>query len=86
MTLLIVTGLFNFWKTGLPKAEIDSGYHMWFGIKVLLAVAAFFLASVLVGRAPAFEGLRRNAGTWYRILLLVGIATIAVSGLLNRMG
>ncbi len=82
MTVLLATGFYNFFTVGLPKGDVDPGYHAVFGIKFLLALSVFFLASVLAGRAPAFESMREQPGRWYGIALLLGVAVIVISGVL----
>ena len=40
-------------------------------VSLLTHLAVFFIASVLVGRSSAFEGLRKNAGRWLALNLLL---------------
>jgi uncharacterized membrane protein len=45
IALLLITGLYNFYR--IYQAGVAPGYHMMFGIKVLLALHVFAMLSVL---------------------------------------
>src|SRR5262245_10322600 len=64
--LLLISGITNLALAGryhfdLPK---DSYYHMIVGIKLLLALPIFFVASVLAGRSELAKKFQANAKTW----------------------
>src|SRR3954464_2838898 len=61
VALLLVSGLYNYLAVLAPKHQGDGLYHALMGIKILVALAVFFLVEVLVGRAAAFEKLRQNS-------------------------
>ncbi len=87
IVLFILTGALNYYRViarGTHKG--DPLYHALLGTKILLALVIFFLASVLVGRATAFEGLRRNAPRWLLVNLLLATIIIAISGFLKVRG
>ncbi len=87
IVLLLLSGGLNYYRVlakGTHKA--DPLYHALLGTKILLALAIFFIASVLVGRSPAFEGLRRNAPRWLLVNLLLAAIIIALSGYLKVRG
>ncbi len=87
ITLLLLSGMYNFVTTGLEKAkEVGPLYHALFGIKVLAALGVFFLASVLTGRSPAFEAMRSNGKKWLAIAAGLGILVVLISGALSKMG
>lgn len=80
--LLLITGLYNFVQgirvhKGLPNYGT---YHMVLGTKILLAVALFFLASVLVGRSSAAVAMRKNSKKWVGVIVLLGVAIVLLSG------
>lgn len=82
IALLLITGLYNFVRAipahkGLPYY---AAYHMVLGVKILLAVAVFFLASVLVGRSSAAVTMRKNAKTWVGLIVLLGVTIVLLSG------
>ena len=53
------------------------------GMKILLAMAVFFLASALSGRSKALEGIRRNAALWLVINILLAAVIVAIAGYLK---
>jgi hypothetical protein len=94
ITVLILTGLFNFlvpirvdgqlisarWKDFSP--EDKRLYHMLFGFKMIAALGIFFLASALAGRTAVFAPIRKNAKLFLGILLLLAaILLVCSSGL-----
>ncbi len=89
---LLVSGLVNYilfirtFKTW-DEAWLDvyrSPYHMFFGIKFLLALGMFFLASALAGKAAGLQKLRDNARFWINMNLVLAIALVVVSGLMRQ--
>ena len=85
ITLLIVTGLYQLMVAGIPKGKETSSYHMYFGIKFLLAMVVFFFVSALGGRSAAFQKLRENGATWGRLTLLIAIVIVALSMMLRSI-
>jgi uncharacterized membrane protein len=83
--LLLLTGFYNYLVAPNP-ADLWKAYHPIMGIKILVALAVFFLASALAGRAAAFARLREQAGTWLPVLLLLGTLVVALSGYLKIGG
>lgn len=82
IAFLLASGLYNFvltWRTyNLP------GYYVpLFGVKVVLALSIFFIASALVGRSPALEGIRRNARFWVTVNVILAIVLVCISGVLR---
>jgi uncharacterized membrane protein len=84
--LLLVSGFYNFFTVSLDKAESVPVYHSLFGVKFLAALVVFFLGSALVGRARAFEGMRRNRSRWLGITAVLAVVVILVSGVLKSIG
>ncbi len=88
---LLVSGLINFVLTyrffkALPEAEqLPPAYHMIFGIKFLLGLVLFFLASVLAGRSTATRTFRENAPRWLTLSLVVAALVVAMSAALRGM-
>lgn len=72
---LPATGLFGFFH----KAPFPAGYHMWFGVKVLLAlhVLAVLVLNTLPGRGAA---RRSRAATG---AIISALAIVAISGWLR---
>src|SRR4051812_15760525 len=65
--LFLITGFYNYLVVAVPRHKGDGLYHGLMGTKIILAFVLFFLASVLAGRSPAFESLRRNRRTWLTV-------------------
>lgn len=97
ITLLILTGCYNFFvETRVNGVLITARWHdfdedskrtyqMLFGIKMLAAFSLFFLASVLAGRARAFEIIRKNARLWVTVLLLLGLLALICATLMHML-
>jgi uncharacterized membrane protein len=81
--LLLVTGFYNYLQVQAPAHQGQSKYHMLMGIKILLAFAVFFLASVLTGRAAKFEGMRRNPSSWLLLLIVLAGSVVAIGSVLK---
>jgi len=85
--LFILTGAINYYRVYAEKSHKgDALYQALLGTKILLALVIFFIASVLVGRAAAFEGMRRNAPKWLLANLLLAAIIVAISGFLKVRG
>ncbi|MBX3440423.1 MAG: hypothetical protein KF861_23235 [Planctomycetaceae bacterium] len=81
--LLLISGFYNYLKVTAPLHKGDGLYHGVMGTKILLAFAAFFLASVLTGRSPKFESFRANSSRWLGVLILLTAVIIALGGFLK---
>ena len=60
IALLLLTGGINFVILAMPPKVNAIPYHPVFGIKLLMALAVFFLATALIGRSPGFAALRNR--------------------------
>ena len=82
--LLLLTGIGNYYLAMQTDRVADSKlYNPLMGMKMLLAMAVFFLASALSGRSKALEGIRRNAALWLVINILLAAAIVAIAGYLK---
>lgn len=81
--LILISGLYNYLAVMRPRHAGQGGYHMLVGIKIMLALGVFFIAEALVGRARAFEGMRRASPTWLLLYLLLAAGIIGISGYLK---
>lgn len=84
ITILLVSGLYNFMKA-LPDHDGQSAYHMLFGIKFLLAIVVFGLASMLAGRKSISVKLQENSKLWLGVLLALGAAIVMIAGYMKMM-
>jgi len=81
--VLLVTGIYNYvWVTRFQHKG-DGIYHALMGVKMLLAVAVFFFASVLAGRSPKFEKMRRRSAVWNLVLIVLLTVIVAIGGYLK---
>ena len=80
IALFLVSGFYNFLVVQVPLHRGDKLYHALMGTKILLAFGMFFIASALVGRSKAFEGMRRNSKPWQSVLLLLATVVVGISG------
>lgn len=85
IALFLISGFYNYFKA-MPQHKGDGLYHALVGTKIILALAVFFLASALVGRSAAFEGMRTNSSKWLKILCLLGIVIVAMSSFVKIRG
>ena len=82
---LLGSGLYNFVTVSLPKARSAPSYHMLFGIKFVLALVVFFLASALVGRSPRFAAMRADGRKWAGVTAVLAVAIVLLSGILKNL-
>ena len=80
--LFLVTGIYNY-TLAIPQHRGDGPYHALMGIKMLLALGVFFIASALVGRSARLEKFRQRRSTWLTILVLLAATIVAISGYLK---
>ncbi len=95
ITLLLVSGVANFLlfnaATKGPAWSANGdwmrqhNYHLIFGIKFLLALGVFYLASGLVGRGGGTAWIRRDRGLWMSVALGLAVAVIMLSGWLRNL-
>lgn len=78
--MLLITGFVNFFLTNNKYDFKGTPYHMLFGIKFLVALAVFFLSSVLTGRSGLAEKLRKNARLWVAVNLVLVMIVVGLSG------
>ena len=56
---------------------------MLMGIKILVALGVFFLASVLTGRAAKFEAMRRSPVQWLTLLIVLAAVAVGIGSVLK---
>ena len=85
--LLLLSGITNYYfaiqamKTG--AVTNNKLYHPLMGVKMLLAMGVFFIASALTGRAKALENIRRKASLWLGLNILLAAIIVAIAGYLK---
>jgi hypothetical protein len=94
ITLLLVSGLANFllfnstvksqgWADGQWMRQTN--YHAIFGVKFLLALGVFYLASGLVGRGSGTAWIRKDRARWLGVTLGLAVAVVMLSGWLRNL-
>lgn len=83
--LLLVPGLYNYLVVMRALHQGQPTYDMMMGIKILLALIVFFLASALTGKSAVFQKIRDNAKMWLTITLLIGAAIVGIASYLRMM-
>jgi len=79
---LLVSGLYNFMMT-VTQYKVPPWYHMVFGVKFLLALSIFAIASLLIGKSPASQAVRARAPLWLNLNIALAIAVVCLSGVLR---
>jgi uncharacterized membrane protein len=85
ITLLLVSGLTNFFLYQAPAHKGQMLYHALFGVKFLAALVVFFLGSALFGRSQALAPIRANARFWSGISLTLILLILLISGVLRNI-
>lgn len=82
---LLLSGFYNFFRRINQGFDPDPKrlYNILFGIKFLLALAIFFLASALTGRASALARFRKNAKLWLTVNVVLAVLVVCISGVLR---
>ena len=83
--MLLLSGIVNYYfvMQDKPRLEGVKLYHPLSGVKMILAIVVFFLASALTGRAKGLEGLRKKSGFWLTVNLTLAAIIIAIAGYLK---
>ena len=84
--MLLISGLVNFVLLITQyKLPPEAHYHMIFGIKFLLALPIFFIASLLTGRTALADRVRQNATLWLNVNLVLATAVVCIGGFLKSV-
>lgn len=80
--VLIATGMYNY-LANVRGWQMPKYYHMVFGIKFLLALIVFFLASLLAGRTGLAEKMRAKAGGMTQVLIVLVLVIVALAAVMR---
>jgi len=94
ITVLFASGLANFllfnarvkaegWADGMWMRQ--TSYHALFGIKFLMAFAAFYFASALVGRGAGTQWVRDDRAKWLAVTLGLTTGVVLLSGWMRQL-
>lgn len=88
--LLLVSGLASmmlFTKSRyVMEGEIGAKYAMIVGIKFILALPIFFIASLLAGRSETAKKVQAKAPFWMNVNLALALVMVLIGGLLKFVG
>jgi uncharacterized membrane protein len=95
ITLLLASGLTNYillirrvkdapelWGGDWMR---QTGYHALFGVKFLLALIVFYLASGLVGRGASTQWIRDARKQWLTVAVGLGVGVVLISGWMRQL-
>ncbi|MBX3395004.1 MAG: hypothetical protein KF841_06515 [Phycisphaerae bacterium] len=82
---LIISGVYNYVFVKMPLHKGQGLYHGLMGCKILLALAVFFIASALTGKARAFDGMRQKRAVWLTANVSMIAIIVAIGGILKDM-
>jgi uncharacterized membrane protein len=94
ITVLLASGLANFllfnarvkaegWADGAWMKQ--TSYHALFGVKFLMALVAFYLASALVGRGEGTRWVREDRAKWLAVTLGLTTGVVLLSGWMRQL-
>jgi uncharacterized membrane protein len=84
IALLLLSGGWLLWRAW-PLARQSAVYRHAIELKVLLALAVFFLAIMLTVTRPQPNFFQRNRDKWLAINFLLALIVIALAAFLRRM-
>lgn len=81
---IILSGTYNA-IVMFPKHSGQPLYHALFGVKVLLALALFFIATAVTGRSPAFAAIRAKGPMWMAVNIALAAVIVLLSNILKNL-
>lgn len=81
--LIIVSGVFNLHRVTVEGVDWAGGYGAMLGVKVLLALAVFTLAIMLVIDSEALAGLQAKRPKWMLVVFITGFVIVLISAWLR---
>ena len=79
VSLLLVSGLYNSAMKAIGF-ELSMTYNILLLVKIVLALAIFYLTSVLAGRSEKAQKFRQREIYWLNILCALMIAVVMIGG------
>lgn len=81
---LLLSGFYNFFMIVDQYRDIlPKWYQMLFGIKFILAMIVFTVASLLSGRTALAQRVRTKAQFWMSLNILLAVLIVCISGILR---
>jgi len=81
--LLLLTGLVMLVKMAITFQFPQGYYHAVGGLKFLLALVVFFIASLLTGRSENAQKFRESEGKWLKVNAVLALTIVLMGGLLR---
>ena len=82
IALLLISGLYNsFLKATTFKLDIV--YNALLLVKIILALAIFFFASVLTGKSDSAKKFQGNEAKWLTVNVLLSVVLVCIAGFLK---
>lgn len=85
IALFLLSGFYNYFRA-MPLHRGDGLYHGLLGTKMLLALAVFALASLLVGRSRLATKMAAQRERWLGVMVLLAIGIVAISAVVKVRG
>jgi uncharacterized membrane protein len=79
---LLVSGLYNIGTTSM-QYTLPRWYNPLFVVKFALALVIFAVASLLIGKTPLADQMRRNARFWLDLNIVLAVLVVCLSGVLR---
>jgi uncharacterized membrane protein len=79
---LLASGLYNFAVISIDY-RVPRWYHLVFGVKFLSALVIFTVASLLAGKSPASDNVRRHLRFWLNLNIALAVVVVLLSGVLR---
>jgi uncharacterized membrane protein len=79
---LLVSGLYNTAMKAMGF-HLSVSYNLLLGVKILLGLAIFYLASVLSGRSKTAQKFREREQHWLNILCVLMLAVVLIAGFMK---
>lgn len=81
--LLLLSGLVVLVRMAITYEFPQGYYHAVGGIKFLLALVVFFIASLLTGRSENAQKFRESEGKWLKLNAVLALTIVLMGGLLR---
>ncbi len=80
ISFLLISGLYNTMVKMRGFETADTSYNALLLLKIILALAIFFLASVMSGRSKMAQKFRQNEKHWLNILCVMMLTVVVIAG------
>lgn len=81
--LLLISGLINAVHGNIMRYDLPGAYHGMVAVKLLLALAMFFIAARLAGRSEGAKKFREKMTFWLNINVLLAVALVCIGGFMK---